>query len=205
MLAPEDDTPPNGSEPGPDEPRPLMGRTAGERQLPEMLRAQLGVDLMRIPCVGLEAALTIASEIGPDVSSFPTARHLCSWLNLALPTRISGDRKIAGKVPKRTNPVGQILRQAATTARNDKSVIGAMHRRRLARLGKQPAIKATAHQLARLIHALLSRGEEYVDRGLNAYEQECRDAQYRHLGRRVGALGRPCRRRIPPTNKRAFL
>lgn len=189
LLAPEGDRPADGSVTVAERQTQASGGTAGERQLREMLHQQLGVDLMRIPCIGLEAALTIASEIGPDVSRFPTARHFCSWLNLAPPTRISGDRKIGGKAPKRTNPVGQLLRQAATTARKDKSVIGATHRRRLARIGKQAAIKATAHQLARLIYALLSRGEEYVDRGLEAYEQERRDAQFRHLERRARALG----------------
>jgi transposase len=157
--------------------------------LRELLSQQLGVDLTRIPCIGLEAALTIASEIGPDVSRFPTVKHFCSWLNLAPPTRISGDRKLSSRAPLRANPVGQMLRQAATTARKDKGVIGAGHRRRLIRLGKQAAIKATAHQLARLIYAMLSRGEDYVDRGLEAYEQERRDHQYRHLERRARALG----------------
>ena len=189
MLAPDGNASADDSEPAAGDSSGKRARTAGERQLRRMLHQQLGVDLMRVPCIGLEAALTIASEIGPDVSRFPTARHFCSWLNLAPPTRISGDRKIGGKAPKRTNPVGQALRQAASTARNDKSVIGATHRRRMARIGKQPAIKATAHQLARLIYALLSRGEEYLDRGLEAYEQERREAQHRHLERRARALG----------------
>jgi len=189
LLAPADTMTADESGAVPEGHRTPKGRNAGETVLRRLLRQQLGVDLMRIPCVGLEAALTIASEIGPGISRFPTAAHFCSWLNLAPPTRISGDRRIPGKTPKRTNPVGQMLRQAATTARGDKSVIGATHRRRLARLGKQAAIKATAHQLARLIYALLSRGEEYVDRGLEAYEQERRDAQYRYLERRARALG----------------
>jgi transposase len=189
MLAVVDDSPADEAGAEATAARPKPSRAAGERQLRALLQQQLGIDLMRIPCIGLEAALTIASEIGPDVSRFPTARHFCSWLNLAPPTRISGDRKIGGTAQKRTNPVAQILRQAATTARNDKGVIGATHRRRMARIGKQAAIKATAHQLARLLYALLSRGEEYVDRGLEAYEQERRDAQYRHLERRARALG----------------
>ena len=78
---------------------------AGERQLREMLGAQLGSDLTGMPRIGQEATLTAASEIGPDVSRFLTARYFRSERNLAPPTRISGDRKIAGKAPKRTNPV----------------------------------------------------------------------------------------------------
>ena len=37
------------------------------------------------------------------------------------------------------------------------------------------AVKATAHQLARLIYAMLTRGEEYVERDLAAMETERRD------------------------------
>ncbi len=139
MLAPDGNASADDSESAAGDSSGKRARTAGERQLRRMLHQQLGVDLMRVPCIGLEAALTIASEIGPDVSRFPTAGHFCSWLNLAPPTRISGDRKIGGKAPKRTNPVGQALREAASTARNDKSVIGATYRWRMARIGKQPA------------------------------------------------------------------
>ena len=74
---------------------------------------------------------------------------------------------------------------AATTARNDKSAIGAMHRRRLARMDSAKAIKATAHQLARLIYAMLNRGEQYVERDMAAWEQQRRDRTILHLQRQA--------------------
>ena len=49
---------------------------------------------------------------------------------------------------------------AAASARNDRSAIGAAHRRRLARMDTAKAVKATAHRLARLMYAMLTRGEE---------------------------------------------
>ena len=39
-------------------------------------------------------------------------------------------------------------------------------RARLQRLDTPRAIKAAAHQLARLIYAMLTRGEEYVEKGM---------------------------------------
>ena len=45
--------------------------------------------------------------------------------------------------------------------------------------------KATAHQLARLIHAMLSHGEEYVERDLAAMEIERRNRQIKHLQRQA--------------------
>jgi len=119
-----------------------------EGALRERLRAMLGVDLTAIPTAGVETAPTFAAEVGPDLSRFPTAAHFCSWLGLAPGTRVSGDKRLGGPPARQANRLGQALRMAATTARGDKSVIGAMHRRRLARMDTAKAIKATAHHLA---------------------------------------------------------
>ena len=160
-------------------------RAARERGLQVALQAVLGVDLTAIPSIGVETALTIASEIGPDLSRFPTSGHFCSWLTLAPGTRISGGKSLKGPSVKRVNRAGQALRVAASTARHNHSFIGACHRARLRRLDSARAIKATAHQLARLIYAMLTRGEEYVDKGMAQFETERRERQLRHLQRQA--------------------
>ncbi len=153
--------------------------------LPGALHAVLGVDLTAIPTIGVETALTIASEIGPDLSRFPTPEHFCSWLTLAPGTRVSGGKSLKGSPAKRFNRAGQALRLAASTARHNRTFIGACHRARLRRLDSARAIKATAHQLARLIYAMLTRGEEYVERGMAEFETERRERQLRHLQRQA--------------------
>ena len=160
-------------------------RATRERGLRMALHAVMGVDLTTIPTIGVETALTIASEIGPDLSRFPTREHFCSWLTLAPGTRISGGKPLKGRAPKRCNRAGQALRLAASTARHNQSFIGACHRRRLQRLDPARAVKATAHQLARLIYAMLTRGEEYVERGIEHFETERRDRQLRNLQRQA--------------------
>ena len=156
-----------------------------ERRRQLALRAMLGVDLTAIPTIGVETALAIASEVGPDLSRFPTAAHFCSWLMLAPGTRISGGKQIRGPQQKRFNRAGHAFRMAAATARNSQSYIGACHRARLRRLDAGRANKATAHQLARLVYAMLTRGEEYVAREIADYEAERRDRQVRHLQRQA--------------------
>ena len=160
-------------------------RAARERGLRVALQAVLGVDLTAIPTIGVETALTIASEIGPDLSRFPTSEHFCSWLTLTPGTRISGGKSLKGPSAKRVNRAGQALRVAASTARHNHSFIGACHRARLRRLDSARAIKATAHQLARLIYALLTRGEAYVEKGMAQFETERRERQLRHLQRQA--------------------
>ena len=53
------------------------------------------------------------------------------------------------------------------------------------RMDSAKAVKANAHQLARLIYAMLTRGEEYVERDLAAMETERRDRQIKHLQRQA--------------------
>lgn len=87
------------------------------------------------------------------------------------------------------NRAGQALRQAACNARNSNSFIGASHRARLARTDKASAVKATAHQLARLIYAMLTKGQPYVEKGIEAFEAQTQDRQLRALQRKDQKLG----------------
>ena len=165
--------------------KPPSARSAREQALRHRLHRMLGADLTAIPTIGVETALTFAAEIGADLSRFPSAGHFCSWLGLSPGTRISGDKRLGGPPMRRTNRVGQALRMAASTARNSKTALGAAHRRRLQRMDPGRAVKATAHQLARLIYALLTRGVAYVERDLAAMETQRRDRPIKHLQRQA--------------------
>ena len=87
------------------------------------------------------------------------------------------------------NRAGQALRQAATTARNSHSFIGASHRARLARLDSANAVKATAHQLARLVYVMLTQGQPYVEKGIKAFEARSQDRQLKALQRKARKFG----------------
>lgn len=162
---------------------------AQQRALHQTLHSVMGIDLTAIPTIGIETALVLAAEVGPDLSRFPSEAHFSSWLNLAPPTRITGGKPLRGPGPKIINRAGQALRQAAMNARRSDSFIGASHRARLARMDSGPAIKATAHQLARIIYAMFTRGQPYVEQGIQAFEVERRDRQLRALARKARKLG----------------
>lgn len=162
---------------------------ADQTALHQALWRMMGVDLTAIPTIGVDTALVIASEIGPDLSRFPTSQHFCSWLGVAPPTRISGGRKLSGAGPKVLNRAAQALKQAASNARNDKSFIGASHRARLSRMDTSCAIKATAHQVARLIYVMLTKGQPYVERGIEAFEERSKERQIRALLSKARKLG----------------
>lgn len=179
-------------EPAPKPVKPLRSahRTAAEqKQLHQALHIAMGVDLSAIPTLGIDTVLVLAGEIGPDLSRFPTERHFCSWLSLAPPTHISGGKPVSGRKLKTFNRAGQALRQAASNARRSESYIGASHRARLARMDTAKAIKATAHQLARLIYAMLTKGQAYVEQGMEAFEARSQERQLRALQRKAGKFG----------------
>ena len=162
---------------------------AQQNALRQALQRVMGVDLTAIPTIGVETALVLAAEVGPDLSRFPNEAHFSSWLNVAPPTRITGGKPLRGPGPKILNRAGQALRQAASNARRSDSFIGASHRARLARMDSAPAIKATAHQLARIIYVMLTRGQPYVEQGIQAFETQRRDRQLRALERSARRFG----------------
>jgi hypothetical protein len=67
--------------------------------------------------------------------------------------------------------------------------LGANFRRLRARLGAPKAITAMAHMLARLVYRMLRYGEQYVDKGLNYYEEKYREHQIRSIQKKAKDLG----------------
>ena len=163
--------------------------SASDRKRQLALWNVLGVDLTAITGVGLETAMLIASELGGDVSSFPTEKHFCSWLALAPNNHVSGGVVLKPSNRRKPNRIGQALRQCAVTVRRSQTWLGAKHRRRLARMDKAKAVKATAHEIARLIYAMLRDGTEYVERSLDEFENEYRERKFENLRRQARSIG----------------
>jgi transposase len=56
-------------------------------------------------------------------------------------------------------------------------------------MDKPKAVTAAAHKLARLIHTMLTKGEEYTDQGQTYYEERWRERALRQLTQRANKLG----------------
>ena len=153
------------------------------------LHKMMGVDLTAIPTIGINTALVIAAEIGPDFSAFPSAQHFSSWLGLAPGTRISGGKSLPGRGPRVVNRVGQALRMAVVSARSSQTFIGAKHRGRLARMDTSVAVVATARELACLIYLMVTRGQQYAEQGMEVYESRRLDRKFSSLRRQARKLG----------------
>ena len=176
---------------------PAKGKKRGRaRNAPKFdLRTQLfqmcGVDLTRIDGIDVTTALAVVSEIGTDMTRFPTIKHFTSWLGLCPGTKITGGKVMSGKTKRVVNRAAQALRLAAAALRSSKSALGrsAYFRRLCSRMDKPKAVTAAAHKLARMIYTMLTKGEEYTDQGQDYYEERYRERVLRALSQRAAKLG----------------
>jgi len=174
---------------------PAKGKKRGRaRNAPKFdLRTQLfqmcGVDLTRIDGIDVTTALVVVSEVGADMSKFPSDKHFASWLGLCPGTKITGGKVMSGKTKRCANRAAQALRLAAAALRSSQSALGAYYRRLCARMDKPKAVTAAAHKLARLIYAMLSHGQEYTDRGQDYFEERYRQRVLHNLAQKAKAMG----------------
>ena len=114
-----------------------------------------GVDLVAVTGLDESTVQTIITEIGTDVSRWRTEKHFCSWLGVAPHNDISGGKVLRSRTLKTNNRAGQAFRMAAQSVTRSQTTFGAFYRRLAPRIGKQQAIVATAHKIARVVYAML--------------------------------------------------
>jgi transposase len=149
----------------------------------------LGVDLVAVMGLSSSSVQTIISEIGIDMSRFPSVKHFGAWLGLAPRNDISGGKVLRSRTQKVVNRAAQAFRQAAQAVSRSDSALGAYYRAMRARKGPQQATVATAHKIARIVYHLLKYGEAYEGESAEAYEQKWQERELRALTRRAAKLG----------------
>ena len=202
-----DNVPPKvtGEEPPLKPPQENQMRTPGKAKRPQTskkatgnrpqfdLRSELdrisGVDLTRIDSINVLVAQTVISEVGLDMSRWNTEAHFASWLGLCPDNRISGDKVLSRGTRHVVNRAATALRIAATTLLRSRSYLGAQYRRLRTKLGAPKAITAMAHRLARLVYRMLKYGQEYIDKGMEYYEERNRFQQLEHLRKKAAKMG----------------
>jgi len=148
-----------------------------------------GVDLTRIPSIRASTALTIVSEIGLDMSRWRSAKSFASWLGLCPGNKVSGGKRLSGKTKPCANRVAIALRNAANTLYRSECAFGAFLRRMKMRLGSPKAITALAHKLAKLIYIMLKYGHEYIEKGVEFYEEMYQKRREASLRKKAAEMG----------------
>ncbi len=179
-------------EPGTPPPPPYRGKRSRHEanfDLNTALYRMTGVDLTRIDGVDGVTIQKVLSEIGTDMSRWPTEKHFASWLRLCPNNQVTGGKVKHTGVEPTQNRASTALRMAAYSLKHSNSALGAYYRRIRARSGGPAAVTATAHKLARIIYAMLKNRQPYHDDGADSYEQQYRDRMVRNLQRQATRLG----------------
>jgi len=157
--------------------------------LAQSLYRLTGVDLTAVDGLDALTVQTILSEIGTDMSAWPTVKHFTSWLRLSPNNQVTGGKvKRRGTQPTQNRATTAFRVAAQSLARSD-SARGAFYRRMRAKHGAPKAVTATAHKLARTVYFMLKRRDPYRDPGADYYEEQYRARVVRNLQRKAAKLG----------------
>lgn len=124
--------------------------------------AQLNL-VMTAPGIQSFAAIGILSEIGVDMSVFPTSKHLCSWAGLTPQNNESAGKKKTTRISRAGAYLKPLLVQCALCAVRAKN-FPEVRNRYLAlkkRRGHKKAIIAIARMLLTAIYNMLKKSEPY--------------------------------------------
>ena len=141
--------------------------------------------------IGAQAALTLLTEAGLDLTAFPSEKHFVSWLRLAPATAVSGGKPLRHKKANGmgSTRVAAVLRMAALSLKHSKTALGAAFRRKARHKGWNVAVFCTARRLAVLVYRMLRYGQDYVDIGEEFYEARFRQRRLAGLQDASKSLG----------------
>ncbi len=148
-----------------------------------------GVDLTRIDGLNSYSVMLIFSEIGEDMSRWPTVKHFTSWLGLCPRNKISGDRVISSRTSRNKNRASILFRSVAQSLSHSKSAMGAYFRRLRARMGPGKACVAAARKMAEMFYRMLKDRKEYNDPGEEKYMQQFKERQLKSLQKKAAIMG----------------
>ena len=146
--------------------------------------------LLTIPGVDRLVAWTILAELGPDMSAFPDARHVASWVGMCPGNRESAGKQMSGRTRKANPYLRRDLCQAAWAASHTKRThLAALYRRFAVRRGHNRAIFAVAHQMLIVAYQMLLKDEDYREQGGNHFDLQNKPKVVKRLLDRLTSLG----------------
>jgi transposase len=149
------------------------------------------VDLVStIPGVSTLSAEVIVSEIGLDMSRFPTVGHLLSWAGLCPRNDESAGKRRSSRLRKGAQWLKTTVIQCGWAAKNKKgSYLQAQFLRLRSRRGPQKAICAVAASILTAVYHMLKDGTVYQDLGPDHFNRRSKITQTQRLVRRLEHMG----------------
>jgi transposase len=149
--------------------------------------------LRSIPGISDLSAEVIVSEIGIDMSRFPTAGHLLSWAGLCPGQNESAGKRRSTRMRKGAPWLKTSMVQCAWAAvRKKASYPQAQFQRLRQRRGPKKAICAVAASLLTAAYHMLRDGTVYQDLGADHFRKSTPEAHAKRLARQIAKLGFTC-------------
>jgi transposase len=146
--------------------------------------------LETIPCVGHTAATAIVSEIGADMSRFPSAKHLASWAGVCPGNKQSGGKRLSSETTHGSPWLRAVLGEIAwSIAHTSDTYLAAQYHRLARRCGKRKAIVAVSHTLLVVVYHMLRDQRPYEDLGADYFARLDRAQLQRRYVRGLEQLG----------------
>jgi len=147
--------------------------------------------LAAIPGVDRYTAEVILAEIGPNVTPFPTAKHLASWACLCPGNNLSAGKRRSGKTRRGNNWLRTALVEAAWAAsRRKDTYLGSQFHRLRARRGDKRAAVAVAHSILIVVYHLLAKPEVvFTELGGDYFLKRNPEQEQRRAVRKLEGLG----------------
>ena len=149
--------------------------------------------LSSIPGVSALTAQVIVSEIGTDMSRFPSAGHLISWAGLCPRNDESAGKRRSNRLRKGAPWLKTTLVQCAWAGvRKKASYLNAQFQRLRHRRGPKKAICAVAASILTAVYHMLRDGTFYRDLGADHFQTASPKAQAQRLASKIAKLGFSC-------------
>lgn len=145
--------------------------------------------LTEIPGVSQVVAAAIVSEIGVEMSRFPSASHLISWAGLCPRSDESAGKRRSTRLRHGAPWLKTVLVQSAWSATRAKATyLQAQFLRLKARRGPRKAIMAVAASILTAVYYMLKDGTSYADLGADHFVRTERVKTAHRLLRKLEAL-----------------
>jgi len=157
---------------------------------PPLTATEAAALLDTIPGVSLRLAQAMLAEVGPDLTRFPSAKHLAAWAGLAPGNHESAGKRHSGRT-RQGNPTLRTLmiEGAWAAAKTKQTYLATLYHRLAGRRGKKRAVVAVAHAMLVSAYYMLSRRRPYLELGPAYLDHRKKESLVNRLMQRLNRIG----------------